>query len=65
MRTWDDYKKYVSAISSDDKHEIEDCEELANILSTAIYNLYKFGLTNFFEDKSTLYNNKKILHREN
>ena len=56
MRTWDDYKDYVKSLDTESGHEIEECEKLSQTLTSAIHGLNDYGLTNFFADKTTLYN---------
>ena len=44
MRTWNDYKDYVKAESIEARQEMENCEELSRVLSSALQGMYNFGL---------------------
>ncbi len=54
MRTWDDYKDYVKSLGTESRNEIEECEKLSRILTSAFNSLNDYGLTNFFADKTAL-----------
>lgn len=62
MRTWDDYKDYVKSLDTESRNEIEECEKLSGILTSAIHGLNNYGLTNFFADKTRLYNKHERIH---
>ncbi len=58
MRTWDDYKNYVRSVSPESRDEIEKCEELSHILTSALQGLHNCGLTIFSAGKTALYNTR-------
>ena len=62
MKTWDDYKNYVRAVSPESKDEIEECEELSRTLTSALHGLNKCGLTIFSVGKTALYNTLERKH---
>ncbi len=45
MRTWEDYKTHVKAISSEDKQDMEQIEELTSIVAAMIQRRTEMGIS--------------------
>ena len=42
MRTWEDYKNHVKAINEEERHNMEEIEEVSEIVSSIIWSYVKF-----------------------
>ena len=45
MRTWEDYKNHVKSIDSENRHDIEQLEELSSIVSSIIKRRNELGIS--------------------
>ena len=45
MRTWEDYKNHVKSIDSENRHDIEQIEELSSIVSSIIKRRNELGIS--------------------
>lgn len=45
MRTWEDYKNHVKAISEEERHNMEEIEEVSDIVSSIIRRRRELGIS--------------------
>lgn len=45
MRTWEDYKNHVKSISEEERHSMEEIEEVATIVSSIIQRRQELGIS--------------------
>lgn len=45
MRTWEDYKNHVKAINEEERHNIEEIEEVSEIVSSIIRRRQELGIS--------------------
>lgn len=45
MRTWEDYKNYVKAINEEERHNMEEIEEVSEIVSSIIRRRQELGIS--------------------
>lgn len=45
MRTWEDYKNHVKSIDSENRHDMEQIEELSSIVSSIIKRRNELGIS--------------------
>ena len=45
MRTWEDYKNHVKAISEEERRNMEEIEEVSNIVSSIIRRRQELGIS--------------------
>lgn len=45
MNTWEDYKNYLKQLNEEERHNIEEIEEMSNIISSIINRRQELGVT--------------------
>ena len=45
MRTWEDYKNHVKAINEEERHNMEEIEEVSEIVSSIIRRRQELGIS--------------------